>query len=42
MIFAFCQFHDWELHYKGDPDGSWELLKCSETRGKYIGSTKRS
>ena len=31
------EFHDVELHYKGDVSGSWELLKCSETRGKYAG-----
>ena len=31
------EFHDVELHYNGDVSGSWELLKCSETRGKYAG-----
>jgi len=31
------EFHDFELHYKGDAAGSWELLKCSDTRGRYAG-----
>ena len=27
-------FHDFELHYKGDASGSWELLKCSPRQKK--------
>eukprot|EP00927_Polykrikos_kofoidii_P038081 TRINITY_DN32361_c0_g1_i1.p1 TRINITY_DN32361_c0_g1~~TRINITY_DN32361_c0_g1_i1.p1 ORF type:complete len:717 (+),score=83.81 TRINITY_DN32361_c0_g1_i1:192-2342(+) len=26
-------FHDYELHYVGDSEGSWKLSKCSETVG---------
>ncbi|EKX45932.1 hypothetical protein GUITHDRAFT_108382 [Guillardia theta CCMP2712] len=39
------EFHDWELHYKGDSVGGWEMFKCSETRynfsGKYMGNQSR-
>jgi len=32
------EFHDFELHYRGDISGSWELLKCADTKGVYVGS----
>eukprot|EP01065_Artemidia_motanka_P016367 TRINITY_DN2006_c3_g1_i2.p1 TRINITY_DN2006_c3_g1~~TRINITY_DN2006_c3_g1_i2.p1 ORF type:complete len:690 (+),score=279.97 TRINITY_DN2006_c3_g1_i2:81-2072(+) len=31
------EFHDWELHYNGDLEGSWQMLPCSQTRGKIVG-----
>jgi len=27
-------FHDFELHYTGDAEGSWSMSRCSETRDK--------
>lgn len=30
------EFHDYELHYNGDANGSWTMHKCSETRGKIL------
>jgi len=30
------EFHDWELHFNGDAQGTYDLLKCSDTRGKII------
>lgn len=30
------EFHDYELHYFGDSKGSYQLLPCSETRGKIL------
>jgi ATP-binding cassette subfamily D (ALD) long-chain fatty acid import protein len=32
------EFHDRELHYYGDADGSWKMFSCEETRGKIVGS----
>lgn len=32
------EFHDYELHYHGDVDGGYDLLPCSETRGRYLGA----
>jgi len=32
-------FHDYELHYNGDPEGTWSLTKCSETLGKITKSS---
>merc|ERR1712232_432094 len=26
-------FHDYELHYNGDLEGSWSLMRCSERKG---------
>lgn len=26
-------FHDFELHYEGDANGTWSMRKCSETHG---------
>merc|ERR1712137_139791 len=27
-------FHDYELHYHGDEEGSWEMTRCSEKKGR--------
>jgi len=32
------EFHDFELHYNGDNEGSWTMLKCSQTRGRIVSS----
>lgn len=32
-------FHDYELHYTGDVDGSWSLTQCSETTDKVTRSS---
>lgn len=32
------EFHDYELHYHGDVKGKYDLLPCSETRGRYLGA----
>jgi len=32
-------FHDFELHYRGDLAGSWDLLSCKDTAGLYVGKT---
>jgi len=34
-------FHDFELHYKGDAQGSWSFSRCSETHGKVTRSSSR-
>merc|ERR1712032_559796 len=32
-------FHDYELHYSGDLEGTWTMHKCSETTGKVTKSS---
>mmetsp|Transcript_67939 Transcript_67939/g.178165 ORF Transcript_67939/g.178165 Transcript_67939/m.178165 type:complete len:698 (+) Transcript_67939:136-2229(+) len=32
-------FHDYELHYNGDAEGTWEMMRCSETTGKVTKSS---
>jgi ABC-type uncharacterized transport system fused permease/ATPase subunit len=32
-------FHDFELHYSGDVEGTWTMSECSETKGKITRSS---
>jgi len=34
------EYHDLELHYNGDAEGTWSMHSCSETRGKIVGSPR--